>query len=407
MFFINKNKAVIKAKLALIFGWFIPYVVFARFKRMKPAKRIAVYAGIFLGGIVIGVGVIAACFYFSLGKLNPEPEKTVIIKPSTTAVTTTTEAVSEMTTIKKAVSTTKPKKIILPKTDDISGDFAYATQDELTLIRSNSAAIDKNVSNKSNIYSNSSVKNILLVGYDNGNTNNYGRSDSVLILSLNSYNNTVKLVSLSRAVYTAIPGVGKMRLNMAFAYGGGKLLKETVTLNYKVKIDNYAALNFDTFSRVIDIIGGVNINLTSSEYNFLKPKLIKNKITCKGPGVYHLNGKLALEYVRLRSIDTDRDRTGRQRKLLLSAVSKMKKLNFSQASKLINRASEFVETDMSRGQIATMLLKFNQYSDWPLTTAIVPNKKYPLYNVNGTEYLFIDWNSNILYLKKLLYPQNY
>ena len=407
MFFIEKLRVTIKAKLALIFGWFIPYVLFASFKRMKPAKRIAVYTGIFLGGIVIGVGVIATVFYFSLGKLNPEPEKTVIIKPSTTAVAKTTKPVAEMTTIKKALTTTKKAKIVLPKTDDISGDFAFATEDELSLIRSNSAEIDRNVSNKSNIFSNADVKNILLVGYDNGNTNNYGRSDSVLILSLNSYNETVKLVSLSRAIYTAIPGVGKMRLNMAFAYGGGKLLKEAVTLNFKVKIDNYAALNFDTFSQAIDVIGGVNINLTSAEYNFLKPKLQKNKIVCKGPGVYHLNGKLALEYVRLRSIDTDRDRTGRQRKLMLSVVSKMKKLNFSQASKLINRASEFVETDMSRNEIASMLLKFPKYSDWPLSTAIVPYKKYPLYTVNGTEYLFIDWNSNILYLKKLLYPQNY
>jgi len=194
---------------------------------------------------------------------------------------------------------------------------------------------------------------------------------------------------------------------MAFAYGGGPLLIKTVEQNYKVKVDNYIAIDFESFAKVVDILGGVDITLSQAEYNALSKTLARSGIVLNGPGKYKLNGTSALAYVRLRSIDSDRARTGRQRKFLNSIATSMRNINAAQVIDLVDQILPEIETDMSKSKIVSEAVNVPKYIKWNMKQDIIPYKKLPLHNINGTEYLLIDWNDNVYYLQKLLYPQKF
>ncbi len=261
-----------------------------------------------------------------------------------------------------------------------------------------------------NTLSDPDVFTVILAGYDYGNhakENYYPRADATILVSINKKTQKVTMVSLSRAVYNAIPGVGNKRLNMAYAYGGGKLLMQTIEQNYKVSVDNYIAVGFESFAKIVDIVGGVNITLTQEEYNALYSELVMAGINPHGAGTYRLNGEAALSYVRLRSIDSDRARTGRQRNFLTSILNEVKNISANQLIELINQILPEIETDLTKTQIISEAINVPKYIQWPMSQDIIPYKKHPLHNIGGTEYLLIDWNDNVYYLQKLLYPQKF
>ena len=104
---------------------------------------------------------------------------------------------------------------------------------------------------------NDNIINILLIGRDLGHGSKYySRADSIIVVSINKLNNNIKLVSLSRATYVSIPGHGNARLNAAHAYGGSKLLIDTIEQNYKIRIDHYVSIDFNGFIKAIDALKG-------------------------------------------------------------------------------------------------------------------------------------------------------
>ena len=130
---------------------------------------------------------------------------------------------------------------------------------------------------------NDNIINILLIGRDLGHGSKYySRADSVIVVSINKLNNDIKLVSLSRATYVSIPGHGNARLNAAHAYGGSKLLIDTIEQNYKIRIDHYVSIDFNGFIKAVDALGGVDIALTESEVKALSPILKQNGTVVEG-----------------------------------------------------------------------------------------------------------------------------
>ena len=159
------------------------------------------------------------------------------------------------------------------------------------------------------------VENILLFGIDS-RTNNYkGRSDVIMILSINHNTKKINIVSLMRAMYVKIGAKSHPwgLLNAAYSYGGPGLAIRTVEANYGIPIKGFVAINFTSFIRIIDAIGGVTINLTSREAEYLG----------REPGSQRLNGSQALEYARIRKIDSDFQRNQRQRNVINSVVNEM------------------------------------------------------------------------------------
>lgn len=271
------------------------------------------------------------------------------------------------------------------------------------------SGIEKNLSDK-NIWYSDSVFNILIAGLDAGEkeATNFGtlpRSDSLMILSLNSASKKVKLVSLSRATYVSISGHGNKRLNAAHAYGGAALLVNTIERNYKVRIDKYITTNFSGFEKIIDALGGINITLTKAETKYVFWKT-------KAAGKYKLNGEEALRYARLRKIDSDRNRTARQRKIIVAIKNKMFNMSFGEADSLFDSILPLVTTSFSKSQLLSKISKaYTTYQSWPMTQDIVPHDATKLTMKDGKEVLILDWSSTTSYLHKILYsgttPKSY
>lgn len=265
--------------------------------------------------------------------------------------------------------------------------------------------IKKSLDN-SKIWSSPEVLNVLLAGIDNGSANYpYGRSDAMILVSLNKATKTIRLISLSRTAYVHIPEKNvNTRLSHSHGYGGAPLLIKTIEQNYKIDIDNYISTSFVTFTKIIDILGGCKVTLTAKEAKALKSKIQAAGLTYTGAGAYNLNGSLTLEYVRLRKIDTDRERTGRQRKVLTSVMNSIKGIGFNQARTLLDQILPLVTTDFSRGDIIQQgMAAFTKYMSWPIEQYVIPHKSSALQLIDNFEVVIVDWTTEIPYVQSLVY----
>ena len=157
------------------------------------------------------------------------------------------------------------------------------------------------------------IENILLLGVD---TSNYsGRSDVIMIISINHHTRKISIVSLMRAMYVNIGARGHSRglLNAAYAYGGAGLAIQTVEKNFGIPIKGFVAVNFRSFVNIVDAIGGVTINLTGAE----------GRVLGLPGGLNRLSGRQALDYSRIRKIDDDFHRNQRQRNVINSVLNEM------------------------------------------------------------------------------------
>ncbi|HWT76515.1 MAG TPA: LCP family protein, partial [Mobilitalea sp.] len=200
-----------------------------------------------------------------------------------------------------------------------------------------------------------SVINILLIGVEE--IEGAKNTDSMILATLNTKNHTLKLTSLMRDLYVQIPGYSDNKLNSAYPKGGIDLLYQTINLNFGVKPDGYCLVNFDAFQKIVDLIGGVEISLTSEEAHYLNTT---NYISEKSnrhmvAGTQLMNGNQALGYCRVRKVSTgtennDFGRTQRQRIVLEAIYDKLKKTNIVSLVVLMNEILNQVEikTDITQ-----------------------------------------------------------
>lgn len=242
------------------------------------------------------------------------------------------------------------------------------------------------------------VYNILLVGVDYGQQDNgkyRPRSDSNILVSINTVNNTINMVSLSRASYVYIEGVGNRRLNVAHAAGGAALVVDTVQKNYKVRIDNYVVVDISGFEQIIDVLGGVTITMTAQEASVVVGKAVE--------GTYELNGEQAVSYSRVRYFDSDRKRTGRQRAVLEAIFNKFKGSSVSTLLGLMDDILPLVTTDFSKAELISQVTKAPKYLSMSLHQDIIPYKALPLTVRDDIEVLILDWDDEVNYLHDLIY----
>ncbi|MCR5432026.1 MAG: LCP family protein [Lachnospiraceae bacterium] len=199
------------------------------------------------------------------------------------------------------------------------------------------------------------VHNILLLGEENlDGSDGRGRSDLIMIATINEEDRSIKLTSIMRDILVAIPGQNDNRLNAAYAMGGVSLVYQTLANNLGIDIDNYARVNFDSFESIIDAIGGVDIELTEEEASYLNRTnyISKEEYRNVKAGMNHLNGNQALGYCRIRKVGTsgreysDFGRTSRHRMLLESVVASMKDMSIKQLKKFCDKCLPFVTTDI-------------------------------------------------------------
>ena len=166
--------------------------------------------------------------------------------------------------------------------------------------------------------------NILLVGQDKYPGAAWGKrqhSDSMILCSINPRTGETALISFLRDTYVQIPGgYSDNRLNVPYLFGGFDLLDETITVNFGVSIDCNFEVDMASFETLIDMVGGVEIELTAREAEYMRDRLDLSVTE----GVNHFDGAIARRYAQIRAIGNDFARTGRQRTVLLAVFNKVK-----------------------------------------------------------------------------------
>ena len=226
--------------------------------------------------------------------------------------------------------------------------------------------------------------NILLVGQDRRPGQGRQRSDTMILCSINVKQKKVALISFLRDLYVQIPGYTDNRLNAAYVFGGFPLLKSALKTNFGISVDGCFEVDFNGFIALIDEIGGIDMYLTAAEAERV------GKGTKEG--MNHLRGEAALAYARIRKIDSDFQRTNRQRKVLLTAFDKIKNSSLTEILALLNKALPYLTTDMSSLDIISTVTRL-----FPLATSaqintyyIPPEDTYSSVYIRGMAVLYPD-----------------
>lgn len=216
------------------------------------------------------------------------------------------------------------------------------------------------------------VYNILLVGVEaiGNNSMASGRTDSIMIATINTKQKTLGLTSIMRDSYVTIPGYYNTKINAAFGHGGIKLLYETIAYNYNLRLDGSAIVSFKTFQKIIDELGGIDIEITPAEAQYLNTTNYvskKSNRTLK-PGMNHMNGNQALGYARVRyratldgSVD-DFGRTSRHRRVMAAIFKEVKKSNPITLVKLLDTVFSQVQTDIKKSNASSYLAEVMELS---------------------------------------------
>lgn len=245
------------------------------------------------------------------------------------------------------------------------------------------------------------IINILLIGQDRRPGQGRQRSDSMILCTINLDDKTLVMTSFLRDLYVELPDWnGKSylnnRLNATYVFGGMGMLNETLKLNFGISVDNNIEVDFSGFEKVVDLMGGVDINLTSAE-----AKVIGNGTSA---GVNHLNGELALCYARIRKLDSDFGRTNRQRKVLTALLEKAKRMNATELTELVNSFLPTITTDMSNDDIVRYVAKILPVlTELEVTTQYIPARdSYRSAMIRGMAVLVPDMEENRQLLRDTL-----
>lgn len=189
------------------------------------------------------------------------------------------------------------------------------------------------------------VINIALFGVD-APVGQRGRSDSMMIVTVDKNSKKIKISSLMRDSYVNIPDRGMDKLNHAYAFGGPELALRTLNSNFHLDIRDYATVNFTTLPKIIDILGGISISVTRAESDQISG--------ISSAGTYNLTGGQALEYSRIRKIDSDFARTGRQRTVIEAIINKMLKSPVTSYPSILSKVLPLVTTNLKSNDILSL-----------------------------------------------------
>lgn len=245
------------------------------------------------------------------------------------------------------------------------------------------------------------VINILLVGQDRRTGQSRQRSDAMILVTINKAQKTITLTSFLRDLYVSIPGFWNQRLNAAYVYGGFKTLNDTLEYNFGVRSDYNVEVDFDGFTDVINLVGGVGITLTGAEARHLNGQ---NSSWALVEGYNVLDGDQALAYSRIRYLDSDFGRTQRQRNVITSLIKQAMSMNLTQLNNLVSSVLPMVATDMELEDVTGLLVDiFPMLSEMTIKTQSIPaDGTYSFAWVDGMAVIMPNFDKNIEILKDIL-----
>ncbi|MCL2023337.1 MAG: LCP family protein [Oscillospiraceae bacterium] len=226
--------------------------------------------------------------------------------------------------------------------------------------------------NTSNLLSSKDVHNILVIGVDGRNSDGWGRADTQILVSIDNVNQRITMVSFLRDLYVEIPGrKGKNKINAAHRFGKVPLAVETIEQNFGVKIDNYIRVTFDAFEDAIDAMGGVTLPVTPKEAAEVKSYSKGKHDLVPGDNVF-MDGGAALIFARIRKLDSDWQRTSRQR-MVINALLEKAKANPVKAFNAVQGVMGNFETDISQGNILRLFAEARTILNYEVVEYMIPN----------------------------------
>lgn len=207
------------------------------------------------------------------------------------------------------------------------------------------------------------VVNILLVGQDRREGQPRAHSDATIMCTINKKTKTLTMTSFMRDMWVEIPGYSPQRINTTYMIDGFDLLNDTLEHNFGIRSDYNIEVDFSGFMNAIDLVGGIDIELTEKEAKYLNRRGnwdVEDNAYTWGlkEGMNHLNGSQACAYSRIRDIGDDFERTSRQRTVLMEMVEQAKDLNVFELYKLINEVAPLLTTDMTNREILGYAVAF-------------------------------------------------
>jgi len=261
------------------------------------------------------------------------------------------------------------------------------------------------------------VINVLLIGNDSRLEGDDGRSDAMILVSISDKTKTITMTSLLRDMYVEIPGHGGNRLNAAYSYGGPELLMETIEQNFDIPVHRYALVNFQAFANLVDAVGGVDLELTNEEVQYVNGYLMEyNQLEGRDlatdfldpslSGMIHLNGPQALAFTRNRYIGTDFGRTERQRKVLSAVIDKLPAAMLKNSGELTDGLFPNLTTNLKQGECYNLSLNAWKFLGYDMVQQCVPVEgTYSNATIREMAVLEVDFEANKRFLKQTLYGE--
>ncbi|MCC8192556.1 MAG: LCP family protein [Ruminococcus sp.] len=374
-------------------------------KKWSRKRKIITIVVIVVAILILAGATVIGIIYHYIGKINIEETKDVDVD----------SAISEMADELDIDTDSKEKDEIVDEIEkslnDDESDSSETDSDTVTSVN------DTNLQNyntmSADVMSDPDVTNILLIGTDTRDTSERGRSDSMILVSLNTRTNKLLMFSFLRDIYIYIPGVGSTRLNHAYAYGGAELTMQTIEGNFGIEIDKYVKVDFFSFIEAIDAVGGVDITVTDAEAELINEYLgeINNLVGDKsgsdklsGGGDLHLNGKQALCYARIRYIGTDFERTRRQRDVLNQVIEKVENMSLGELDTFLDTVLPLITTNISSSEIFSYMMNASEYTSYTRVADSIPiSGTYSFMTVRGMSVIGIDFTQNANILRNNIY----
>ena len=261
----------------------------------------------------------------------------------------------------------------------------------------------------------SKIVNILLLGTDERSEgfSDAARSDTIIICSVNLDTGAIRLVSVERGMGAPVLE-GRYKgewdwISHIFRYGGANLMMKTVSSCFDLDVRYYVRVNFNTFIKFVDALGGVDITLTKREADGLNTNIVAyNQDLCDWvqEGDNHMNGFLALQYARMRKIDSDWARTVRQRNTIAAILAKAKTLSVGELDDVLDTVLPLIKTNLSEQEITLLLFKiplFLEAMDIQGITVPVDGTYGSMTGMGGRALFAADFTKNAAIIHEIIY----
>ena len=276
------------------------------------------------------------------------------------------------------------------------------------------------------IFGSEDVFNVLLIGTDDRTKefSDNARGDTCMLVSVNKKTMEVKLVSFERGMGVPILAGSYQGqydwLTHTFRYGGAALMMQEIRECFKIDVTHYVRANIYTFMQLVDSVGGVDIDLTEAEANYInhpegtygashiREMGVEDQIQTVTAGVNHLNGATAMLYARCRYIDNDWHRVERQRNVIQAAVNQTKNLNLFELNSLLDEVLPLVQTNLTEKEIRSLLVLAPNYQGITLDQMTIPAQGTygSMIGMGGRSMFAVDFNQNAQILREFIYGED-